>query len=184
MGQNAPGRGAFWLVLAVVLYNGVAYTAVLGQNGGKMDAEGVDRAFWERVEKGVMCWKWTGLVNGKGYGVFDTGHRLEYAHRYAYFALVGDIRPGQRLRKTCDNRLCVNPAHWSTDKSISNGTIEYKQQKQAKRGRDRRRKLPDTAYPAIYDAFHSQNVTQTALSVKYRVSQARISQIVNDSRWN
>lgn len=61
------------------------------------------------------CWEWTGKRNGAGYGVIRTGganHRYTRAHRAVYEDRIGPIPADCRvLMHTCDNPICVNPAH-------------------------------------------------------------------------
>jgi hypothetical protein len=56
------------------------------------------------------CWIWTAALND-GYGVFWTGERNTYAHRFAYEQLVGEIPTGLQIDHLCRNRSCVNPEH-------------------------------------------------------------------------
>lgn len=135
--------------------------------------------FWEQVEKGKDCWKWTGTANGKGYGVVNMGNGLEYAHRWAFFALVGDLRPGQRLYNTCENRLCVRPEHWSTERPITHNGMQYKP---VKKGRPGNFKLSDAQVQAIHAIAQNSNLTQTAIAARYRISQAHVSLILSGRR--
>jgi hypothetical protein len=82
----------------------------------------LEERFWEKVDKRgpYECWPWLACTRG-GYGLiwskdqqtFLKAHRVSF--EFAYGALP--IRPARRgvhgvmVRHTCDNTLCVNPAH-------------------------------------------------------------------------
>lgn len=66
-------------------------------------------AFWYCVDKSAgedKCWPWTGQTSG-GYGICGR----EGAHRIAYRFEHGNIPKGMLVRHSCDNPICVNPAH-------------------------------------------------------------------------
>lgn len=71
--------------------------------------------FWAKVDRGEGCWIWTASTTGFGYGTFqvvrDGRWRTHKAHRLAYEYLVGPIPEGMALLHSCDNPVCVNPAH-------------------------------------------------------------------------
>lgn len=73
-----------------------------------MDALG----FWAKVRKGGEdeCWPWTGAIVRGGYGSVWIDGEWMSAHRAAYRLVKGPLGRW-RVRHTCDNRPCCNPAH-------------------------------------------------------------------------
>jgi hypothetical protein len=58
------------------------------------------------------CWSWAGPTCAEGrYGRVPKVPRLVMAHRMAFLMLVGVPSSGQVICHSCDNGLCVNPAH-------------------------------------------------------------------------
>jgi hypothetical protein len=86
---------------------------------GVYDRKSEEMRFWEKVVIGTQdeCWGWTASKDRYGYGWFSYKSNTETqkaktvsAHRYSAELKYGDL--GDKLvRHTCDNRLCVNPAH-------------------------------------------------------------------------
>lgn len=73
----------------------------------------LEERFWRYVDKTDTCWNWTG-ANCVGYGYFAVSQRptkSKRAHRFSYELLNGPIPSGFFLHHTCENTLCVNPAH-------------------------------------------------------------------------
>ena len=74
-----------------------------------------EQALWLKsrtVESPSGCWEWTGGKHGVGYGAIPAKlHKSRYAHRAMYEAVCSQIPAGIYVLHTCDNRLCLNPAH-------------------------------------------------------------------------
>jgi hypothetical protein len=72
----------------------------------------MDPRFWSKVqERDDGCWVWTAYKDSRGYGRFNVGGRIEYAHRVAYTQVIGVIPEGLVIDHLCRNTSCVNPAH-------------------------------------------------------------------------
>ena len=58
------------------------------------------------------CWECCShKATRTGYPNLHRGGCTQNAHRYVYQLLKGEIPPGQVVRHTCDNKLCINPDH-------------------------------------------------------------------------
>jgi hypothetical protein len=76
----------------------------------------VSLAVWERVNRDAAsdvngCWVWQRSKSKTGYGQIAVGRRIEYAHRWLYQHMVGEIPSGYQLAHLCSNRACICPFH-------------------------------------------------------------------------
>lgn len=67
--------------------------------------------FFSKVDKTENCWNWIAAKRYKGYGCFRINGKLVDSHRVSWVIHNGAIPDGLFVLHTCDNRLCVNPAH-------------------------------------------------------------------------
>jgi hypothetical protein len=58
-----------------------------------------------------VCQKWTGAVDGGGYGSFWFQGRAVQAHRFAYVLEYGPTLGRLWVVQTCGERLCCNLRH-------------------------------------------------------------------------
>lgn len=56
------------------------------------------------------CWTWNGGKDADGYGRVFIDGKYKKVSRLTYEAFFGQ-KPKFKLRKTCADRACVNPAH-------------------------------------------------------------------------
>lgn len=75
------------------------------------------RRFWNKVSAPTSldgCLPWMAYRDRYGYGKINMGGRkgrVEFAHRVAFRALVGEIPDGKVLDHLCRNTSCVRPDH-------------------------------------------------------------------------
>lgn len=67
--------------------------------------------FWANVRKGPDCWTWKPGLDAYGAARATVDGVQELAHRVAYRLTHDDVPEGAIIRRTCNNRLCVNPDH-------------------------------------------------------------------------
>lgn len=65
------------------------------------------------VESGCMEWQASTRTVARGfrYGQFSYNGYPEFAHRVSWMLEHGEIPDGMRVCHSCDNTICVNPAH-------------------------------------------------------------------------
>jgi hypothetical protein len=129
------------------------------------------------------CWNWLGSLNRSGYpsmGITDNSGRstTKSGHRVAYEHFVGPIPPGAYVCHRCDNRVCINPAH------LFLGTQKDNIKDMVSKGKTMRRnaRLSVEAVKSIRQEY-AEGVTQQELCVKYSLTAANCSMIVNRKNW-
>lgn len=153
--------------------------------------EKVAARFWQKVDRRGPddCWIWQGTRMapnkiGEQYGhigISEKGRQISYrAHRLAYILVYGDLPDDMVVMHTCDNPLCVNPAH------LKAGTQKENAEDMARKGRvahgashyDSR--LTEDDVLAIFDDKTSTNI---ALARRYGIHDSNIVKIRRGERW-
>jgi len=73
-----------------------------------------------KIDSDTLCWIVTShQLHPTGYIFVNRQHNKGYLHRIIFEETHGKIPEGQRLRRVCNNRDCVNPDHMSLKHSSS-----------------------------------------------------------------
>lgn len=123
--------------------------------------------FWEKVNKTKTCWLWIACKNKAGYGSFNGG---EYAHRFSYEELVGEIPKGLQIDHLCRVRHCVNPKHLEAVTNQVNG----------QRGNSAKLVVSDVEKIKAYLRIGWSDVD---IAKMFIVSAHTIGKIKNNQRW-
>ena len=87
----------------------------LNMGRGKSGVNLLDRLLGRIVINSVTdCWIWQGGKNNIGYGMMRDGGKMRTTHRVSYEEHTQTKIPKNLIvMHSCDNPLCVNPAHLS-----------------------------------------------------------------------
>jgi hypothetical protein len=151
----------------------------------------LEERFWPKVKVGseTECWPWLGALTGDGYGYLGAtpasvkGPKIPSlaAPRAAWKIATGeDVPRSISVCHTCDNPLCVNPAHLFLGTQVDNNNDRI--------AKGRNSRMPGQSNPAakltpaqvveIRNRYAAGGVTQWGLADEYGVKQAQISRIV------
>jgi hypothetical protein len=156
--------------------------------------------FWSKVSQGSTsdCWPWNGTKSIQGYGVFVIDGKSRVASRVAYMLAKGSIPIGKCVCHTCDNRLCVNPAHLFVGSKVDNNRDRDSKGRQARgrlhgfalhperiaRGeRASKAKLSAKDVRAIRERYTAGGVTIRALGAQYGISHTSVRYIIVRKNW-
>jgi hypothetical protein len=132
--------------------------------------------FWNKVEKGNGCWRWTGAINTHGYGWLTWKGKQTHAHRVSWFLKNGTIKLRLQVLHKCDNPACVNPEH------LYLGTVSDNMRDRANRRRCKTHKLTPIMAEEIR-SLHKAGEKQSILARRFNLSSGHVSEIVNGKYW-
>lgn len=146
--------------------------------------ESFDEVFTRLVPVGRAdeCWEWKGSINSNGYGT--VGARREYAHRYVYRHMVGEIPSGYVVRHyICDNPPCVNPRHLRVGTHRENREDAASKMRHAFGGRMPQAKLSDSDVICARLQRRQDSTPYVELAAQFGVSPQQISKAVRGLGW-
>lgn len=141
--------------------------------------------FWAKVDRRGPdeCWPWTAAVNSAGYGVIRS-HSIDgpllLAHRFS-LELHG-VELGPVTRHSCDNSICVNPAHLTAGTQAQNVADMIGRRRGLVGALNGSAKLNPDKVLAIRAAA-AAGASQASLARLYEVYPSCISKIVRREQW-
>ncbi len=131
------------------------------------------------------CLVWKGAKNPGGQGLIKTKFGYKNIGRAAWYAWNGEVPKGLFILHSCDNRACGEISH------LRLGTHKDNMNDMVKRNRAHKRpgekhpisKFTDKEVIKIRNEYNKKEVTQSQLSIKYKVSLSCIHNIVRNKTW-
>lgn len=175
----------------------------------------IEPRFWARVDQRGPddCWNWTGATYPVGYGKICVLGKSRGAHRVSLWLAGGiDLESELYVLHSCDNRLCVNPAHLrpgTAKENIADGYARGRMVSQidpskivrgddhpARRRADlrarmserqrgeksHRAKLTEADARRIFD-LRAQRMTHREIAMTVQVGQDQVGQILRREAW-
>lgn len=133
--------------------------------------------FWEKVAVvgATECWNWTGTKNDKSRGRFwagrdSKGWKACSPSRLSWVLANGPIPDGVFVLHTCDNGLCVNPAHLYLGNRLDNARDAVVRGQHPTGERHGNCKVSDNALAEILAATGSS----TAIAARFGISASHV----------
>ena len=145
--------------------------------------ENAPKRFESYIEKTDGCWIYKGTKNKVwGYGQFVVHGKLFRAHRYSYELYVGPIKDGLCVCHSCDNRLCVNPAHLWLGTQKENIVDAVRKGRMLRGVRNSMARFSEEEIKMIRE-LSRQGIYQKHIAEEFGTSQSYISEIVLNKKW-
>lgn len=134
------------------------------------------------------CWNWIGptILGGdklpRGKISMGASGKIELAYRAAYRLFRGPIPDGLFVLHSCDNGLCVNPAHLFVGTQADNMADKVKKNRQARGERSGQARLTEASVREIR-ALNVQGMSERKLAARFGVSNAAIHSVLSGESW-
>lgn len=140
--------------------------------------------FWEKVQKTEGCWRWIGSTWDNGYGRMMVGKRRRKAHRISFLIHNGFLPEDKVVCHTCDNPICVNPAHLFLGTQKDNNDDKVKKKRHGWGERNGRAKLTEEIVTEIRSLHASGSLpTYEEIGALHGVSKKTINHIITNATW-
>ncbi len=137
------------------------------------------RSFWANVDRTESCWLWQASKNNKGYGRYCINAQVIYAHRFSYLLHTGILSDTLEVLHRCDNPACVNPTHLWLGTHQENMRDSVQKQRAALGEYNGMASMSNAQVTELRKDYATGNYLQRELAIKYSVSGATVSRIVN-----
>lgn len=125
------------------------------------------------------CIRFTGHLDGEGYGRIMVARVKYMAHRLSYSLNHGPIPDGYVVRHKCDNPSCINPEHLELGTQADNIADKVSRGRQARGSGVGRAILTEESVKEI----RSSPLKVSELSTLYGVSVVSIRNILRRKTW-
>jgi hypothetical protein len=133
-----------------------------------------------------QCWNWIGTRNSQQYGKIVIRGKWYGAHRVAWFLATGEDSADMFVCHTCDNKLCVNPAHLFLGSPQDNARDMVNKGRHTSPDisgeRNPRAKLCDADIPTIRQQV-ARGARTSGIARAYEVSRQTIDRIAKNQTW-
>lgn len=147
--------------------------------------EDVDMCIADRLYSKVQvlengCWRYTGGLNGSGYGnIWQDGHTRS-AHVVSYEIHNGPVPEGLNVLHSCDYKPCINPEHLFSGTQQDNIDDMINKDRHNFSGRAL---LTTEAVTEIRELLKETDLSQQCIADKFTVSRSTIAAIKSGRNW-
>lgn len=157
-----------------------------GLLGGAVKFCSLECAFWHRVDvRGPdECWPWKTGLDAHGYGNFRFRDVDYKSHRVSLQLKLGrEISSEECAMHSCDNRVCVNPAHLSPGTRGENIQDAHRKGRMSKPPRNPNAKVFTADEIRAIRIERAQGDTQRVVAERHGCSQSIVSNICSRKAW-